>query len=267
MRDTLDLVALQEQAEADRKQQRQSCRANIYFFIFCCINGIPAGFLFTMVLLLPGSVSPNTIDTFRNLFVIGIVLYLCWRAIRSYLQVQNYIRRIRNFLPSFVPQPSNIDAIQFSGLWIFGAIPLTLILLGLSEQLTFYAAVYFMVLGVFIIAYFVWLRWTSVYNRAEKLLHILPNYIPLLNVRAIHLLNSGQLEEGEQLLRQLLTRATGLRIYSIGVLLNNLGYCLVLAERYEDALPILESCIHILPAFSYGYANLAEWYLAQDPDF
>jgi tetratricopeptide (TPR) repeat protein len=45
--------------------------------------------------------------------------------------------------------------------------------------------------------------------------------------------------------------------------LNNLGYALVLAGRYEEALPLLESALRIKPDLSNAYDSLACWYLEQ----
>jgi tetratricopeptide (TPR) repeat protein len=262
--DTLDLKFLQEQAQKDQKQQQLNRKLSWGFLIYCLINIFPIMVLLIAVFTSPGSVSPSLIDAFKNAFVVSIVLFLLWQTKRTYSQVQSYAHRVSSYASDFVPPLSKVQLVLLSTRWLILTITL---LFALYENLVGYIAVIMFTLGAVIVIYFYWRRWINVPHRAEKLLHFLPNYTPLLNVRSINLLNSGQLDEAEQLLRQLLTQAAQDNIYSIGYLLNNLGYCLLCAEKYDEALPILESCVCIIPAVSFGYTNLSAWYIEQDLNY
>jgi tetratricopeptide (TPR) repeat protein len=91
-----------------------------------------------------------------------------------------------------------------------------------------------------------------------------PLYGSLTAAQATALMFSGKVDDSiPYYLQHLNVMRRTRNPYQISGSLNNLGYALVMAERYDEALPFLEAAIRIKPDLSHAYDSLAGYYLEQ----
>jgi tetratricopeptide (TPR) repeat protein len=103
-------------------------------------------------------------------------------------------------------------------------------------------------------------------RRVDFLLRWRPHNTLFQSMRAILLLFAARPEEAERITRGLLANPETMSA-NLGITATNLGYALLGQRRYDEALPLLEAGVHILPEYGTTYSGVAGYYLRQKIEF
>jgi tetratricopeptide (TPR) repeat protein len=265
MRDSLDLAELKEQIQKtkDAADERKNV-SNI------AGRGLVVVTIIFIPLIFVSEFFSADGDRFLNLvwYILALITLalIGWFGVLAYRQLKQLASRMTKYAPSFVIPPNHLAILGELRVyaWIFVVI---------APSLFFIQQLFQFILVIFVpflplLLYRRFMYWVSKGGlpRIERMQRVFPNNSTLLHFQAISLLNIGQVVEAEHTFRALLSRKYHLSIGTIPLLLNNLGYCLTLVERYDEALPILEAAIRIDPSTSSSFDSLAQWYLQQNLD-
>ncbi|MEZ4668072.1 MAG: tetratricopeptide repeat protein [Anaerolineae bacterium] len=268
MHDSLDLTELKEEARLFRKRTG-------WYKHFRKVFLTVIGLTFVLTLLPADQNATDTlvpiikwiVYTGLTIVWIGVSLLIIREFIYSTRRSFQRIAHINQYAPDFVPRLGKWSVFRSP----FGLVTILLVIVGVilfpDRAFHFYVIYLFAIFFVFFLYTRAVLRWwDSPTDWIQQLIARLPKGVNLLASRAVHLLNQGELEEAAEIFKQILaSRSRLLGVYG-GILLNNLGYCLTLNQRYDEALPLLEAAIRIDPGYPLAYDSLAEWYLAQNLD-
>jgi tetratricopeptide (TPR) repeat protein len=263
LHDSLDLATLKQQIAAEQERQQNRRKQGQYFYwVLAAIFGMTIfgtfGGAFSITLM------SRTLDLANIVLVVFAFVYFTPRAMMAYRQHQAYAQQFSSYAPAFVPRPTTADAIRVvSGYGLFGL--LFVLIIFLPDWLAALTGLIIAILG-WAFGYWLFLRWKyrGGLKRINQSLAIFPNNFYLLTIKAARLMEAGQMDEAANLFQGLLARRRHRNVYSVPLLLNNLGYCLSLTQRFTDALPLLEAAIRISPTLSNTYDSLATWYLEQN---
>jgi len=271
MRDSLDLNTL---AIRIRKERHVSTR-NWWIF-----GALVAGLIvLTGFLYIAAATSPDPCEvtlscqlywiTLSSLpFLILISSYILsrrsWRQRRA--NAAQYLIELRSLElpPPIKPQKSSTRIllivwfiIVFTLPFIFQIDPILLFFIGASPIVVIYRSVNY------------WLHSplsSANYHEALRRVNVYSQWLPdALSVQGLIEFMAGYTVESERTNRQLLAQMIKSKTFE-AFALNNLAYELILQERYKEALPLLESAIHINPHLASSYDSLAWWYLFQNLD-
>jgi tetratricopeptide (TPR) repeat protein len=265
LHDSLDLAELRQEIAANQqRQQTQQKRMRFYYWGLAGLFGLIA------FALVGAEFSPTLARRTLGLVNVGLLVlagvFFLPRAFIAYHQHQAFARRLALYAPQYVPRTTQWDTLNVvvSHALVAGAI-----VVAVAFNTTWYLLLLlFIGVRVFWFAYNKLLQWTYAggLTRTEQVLKFLSGNFYLLMNKGIILMNVGQLDEAIQIFQALLGRKNRRNIYFIGILLNNLGCCLLLMKRYAEALPLLEASIRIAPSLTHTYDTLAGWYLEQKTD-
>jgi pentatricopeptide repeat protein len=178
-------------------------------------------------------------------------------------QYQKWARRFNEYAPAFVPRANWRDLMKllFGQTWF-------LVLIGVL----FILQVDFLVIWICAVMPLI-LRWLNnytlrlIYRSGQKGVSLFLKFFPkssaLLNMKAVLLLHTGDFEAALDVFRQMLSSTNRPNFPTVALWLNNLGYCLTLAEQYSEAYPCFIAAIGIAPDVPNTYDSLATWYLQQ----
>jgi tetratricopeptide (TPR) repeat protein len=265
LHDSLYLAELRAEIAANQHlRQTQQKRLRYYYWGLLGVVGIIAfaivGGEFSTTLAI------RTLSLVKFFLVaLGFMFYLP-RGYVAYQQHQLFAKRLDQFAPAYIPRTRLWDMVRIVGMYTL----LSLLILFAVVLDNVWIILVLGIIGVrlFWLAYNKLLQWTYAGGliRTDQVLKFLPGNFYLQMNRGALLMSLGRLDESAQVFKELLTRKQRRNIYFIPLLLNNLGYCLLLMKRYAEALPLLEASIRIAPSLTHTYDTLAGWYLEQKAD-
>jgi len=262
MRDSLDLAALQAEAQAVR-ETNQRWRKALYGVYVLPVVGM-------LLVFLAVNVFPELILTAQVVTAVGvgsIILTIVISDVVAYRRGMQYARTVNAHAPAFVERITPFDVVRHS--WLYHLTIVVLIAAALdADHAVLIGVVGFVPALIYVYGYRWLIRWVYAggLKRAEQMLRLWPGNSHFLNIKAVYLLTAGEVREAESILRILLGRKYRRKINEIGLLLNNLGACLMIDQQYEEALPVLEAAVRIFPGLGNTYDSLAGWYLEQNLD-
>lgn len=272
MNDRLDLNTLRQQIEEDRERAKVNWKAQL-FWGFILIIVIPfAAAAVNIWRMFNGNVDVSQIsfsdnfmgDSMSSLVYYGaLIFFFVWPNIKELRSWRVIAGRVNQFAPPSVPRINNYDRLMVFLSWLPNIL-FVAVYIFLPQYLTEALILSFVPLGVQI-AYGLLLQWANKQGlgTVNTLLKIMPGMLYLLNIKANMLYKAGNLKEAVQIWRGMLARQSRRDLPQIALNLNNLGYVMALAGKYDQALPLLEASIRIAPAFGSAYDSLAIWYLEQ----